>query len=69
MSDTFFTFTYALKTETNIFAQSDSWDDLMRIWRIKEVDIPFLDKDSLKLEIRYGKNLENRIQTNNSFVG
>ena len=55
LSDTFFTFTYALKTETNIFAQSDSWDDLMRIWRIKEVDIPFLDKDSLKLEIRYGK--------------
>lgn len=69
LSDTFFTFTYALKTETNIFAQSDSWDDLMRIWRIKEVDIPFVDKDSLKLEIRYGKNLENRIQTNNSFVG
>ena len=41
----------------------------MRIWRVKEVDIPFVDKDSLKLEIRYGKNLENRIHVNTSFVG
>lgn len=69
LSDTFFTFTYALKTETNIFAQSDSWDDLMRIWRTKEVDIPFLNANSLKLQIRYGKNLENRIHVNTSFVG
>lgn len=68
-SDTIFTFTYALKTDTNIFAQCDSWDDLVHIWHSKEVDIPSLDKDSLKLQIRYGKNLENRIHMNNSFVG
>ncbi len=68
-SNTIFTFTYSLNTDTNIFAQCDSWDDLMHIWRVKEVDIPSLDKDSLKLQIRYGKNLENRININNSFVG
>ncbi|WP_270599413.1 hypothetical protein [Faecalicoccus pleomorphus] len=68
-NDMIINFSYSLNMDTNIFSQSENWADLMRIWRTKEVDIPFLNADSLKLQIRYGKNLENRIHVNTSFVG
>lgn len=68
-NDMIINFTYSLNMDTNIFAQSENWDDLMRIWRTKEVSVPFLDADSLNLKIRYGKNLENRIHVNTTFIG